>query len=106
MGFMKPQVARMQVYMVDTNAGTYVVPIDVLSAGDFKGKRVNRQALLKYTEGTRIEGISRKTGWFSRLSAPGYDSTEWSGPFKSRAAAVKGLREMYPEDDEDEDYED
>jgi hypothetical protein len=36
------------------------------------------------------------SGWFCRLSAPGYlDCTEWSGPFKTAKEAEDYLEEMY-----------
>ena len=52
---------------------------------------------------------SRATGWCARLSAPGYmDCTEWCGPYRTEAEAIKALVDMFdlcPEcfDNHDED---
>ncbi len=40
------------------------------------------------------------TGWYCRLSAPGYlDSTEWSGPFESEEEAMASLVDTFDLDD-------
>lgn len=55
------------------------------------------------SDGFTVE--EKATGWFARLSAPGYmDRTEWAGPFKSAEEAEAELDEMYGSD-EDEDAE-
>lgn len=44
-----------------------------------------------------------REGYCGRYSAPGYmDCTEWCGPFDSREDAIREAREMYGEDDEDD----
>ena len=41
----------------------------------------------------------RETGWFARLSAPGYmDCTEWSGPFATEDEAREYIRDTYEVD--------
>lgn len=38
------------------------------------------------------------SGWYSRLSAPGYlDCTEWSGPYPTRYVAMESLFNMFGE---------
>ena len=39
-----------------------------------------------------------ETGWFWRLSAPGYmDCTEWDGPYEARELAVEACGETHEE---------
>jgi hypothetical protein len=43
--------------------------------------------------------VERRTGWFCRLSAPGYiDQTDWEGPFKRESAAARHLLDTYFDD--------
>jgi len=43
----------------------------------------------------------RRSGFFARLSAPGYlDCTEWSGPFETYEEAQQWVEEFYQVDPE------
>jgi hypothetical protein len=54
-----------------------------------------------YNEADHGTAIERETGWFYRLSAPGYmDCTEWSGPFATEADARADCRETHDVDPE------
>lgn len=106
MGFMRPIAEKMTVYRVETNAGDYNVPADVLSASECdKRGRPTRAGILKYTEGSEVYSIRKHTGWYAHLSAPGYmDQTEWQGPYKSEQEALDAVKSDYEVDDEG-DYE-
>lgn len=87
MAFMEPQIEFMSAYLVETNIGTECVPEDVCD---------DPTKLEPYLEGSRIESVDRKEGWFGRLSAPGYmDCTEWLGPFDTEGEARVALDELY-----------
>jgi hypothetical protein len=73
-------------YHVDTNSHTELVPEDVcgaLDAGDALTPYetvANLAALEPFLEGSRIQGVARKEGWYACLSAPGYlDRTDCYG---------------------------
>ncbi len=51
--------------------------------------------------GVDVDDIETITGWFARLSAPGYmDCTEWQGPYDSKDEAIAALVDTYGEDEE------
>jgi len=48
----------------------------------------------------------KQTGWYGRLSAPGYlDCTDWSGPYSSEREASEALNDMYDGDPIEDDIE-
>lgn len=49
-----------------------------------------------YSEQAHGEILSRETGWFARLSMPGYlDCTEWEGPFGSEEEAQEHVSDTH-----------
>lgn len=57
---------------------------------------VPKDASLPLEDGETSE---EETGWFYRLSAPGYmDCTEWTGPFKTEEEAREDCRETWDVD--------
>lgn len=88
--FMKPQYWKTTMYTVDTNEGTQVYPKD-----DFTPEQIAKQ------EGVSVEDIEESSGWFCRLSAPGYmDATDWGGPFANKQLAMQHIENMYDVDPE------
>jgi hypothetical protein len=114
MAFMQPVAERMVMYHVETNVGTELVPEDVCSKLDCEvcertGKVCSEteDALSPYLEGSEIQSVTRKEGWYARLSAPGYlDATDWHGPFKTADAALADVKDLYEVDDEGNDLDD
>jgi len=52
-----------------------------------------------YMESEHGPVIEEETGWFARLSAPGYmDCTEWAGPFATEEEARDYIVETYEVD--------
>lgn len=103
MPFMEPELCKGEFYLVETECGTELVPIDVCGTLDLDPphgydegyKPATIRALRDYLEGSRIDEIVLESGWYGRYSAPGYmDCTSWSWA-KSRKALVRELREMY-----------
>ena len=86
MTHMKPEIIRASMIDVDTDAGHVLVP-----AGVF-----NTSNPLEFTEGTKLFGTDKVSGWFARLSAPGFmDCTEWEGPFDTEWEAKAEIFENY-----------
>ena len=96
MAFMETQVMKFDAWRCETTVGTEVVPCEIAGADD----------LHDYLEGAQREPAELVSGWFYRLSAPGYlDCTAWSGPCETAEEAEKALIEMYPDDEDDEEDE-
>ena len=102
MAFMQKQVEHMECWQVETTCGTECVPSNLV------GLNINVDSLSQYTEGEIHCDANGEfngelvTGWFARLSAPGYmDCTAWSGPFKSEKEAMDYLCELYDAEDAD-----
>lgn len=92
MPFMEPQAEQMTMFVIETTHGTEKVPADV--AGDVS----TPAELADYLGGEPEEGaeLERESGWYSRLSAPGYlDRTDWLGPYTSEARAFIELAETH-----------
>jgi hypothetical protein len=107
MAFMRPEIVGKQDWAgVETTAGFWWVPIDVLTKSELESaRRGDFEPLLKYTEGSRVysDQSSLKSGYGVRLSAPGYmDSTDWE-VYGSKKEALKRARELAKEA-EGEDY--
>lgn len=111
MAHMIPVAEHFAAYHVETNAGVEIVPEEIcgkLDPGDGDDAMLtpyeslaNQHALEPYLEGSRIEGVDRKEGWYGRLSAPGYlDATDWMGSYESSRAALDAVCEQYDVDDE------
>jgi hypothetical protein len=107
MAFMQPEVLDKQEWAeVETSAGVYWVPFDVLAKNEAaSARRGDFEPLLKYTEGTEVysDQSSIKKGYGVRLSAPGYmDSTDWE-VYSSKKEALRRAHELEREA-EGEDY--
>ena len=75
-------------WQVETDCGTESVPAGICDAS----------GLADYLEGEQLEPAESVTGFFARLSAPGYmDRTPWCGPFGTEAEAADYLEETYGE---------
>ena len=105
MAFMQPEVTEKQEWAeVETTAGIWWVPFDVLSKSEAESaRRGDFESLLKYTEGNAVyldqSGI--KKGYGVRLSAPGYmDATDWE-VYDSKKEALKRAKELVEEGEED-----
>lgn len=86
MTHMKPEIIRTRMIDVDTDAGHVLVPADVF----------NPLKPLEFTEGAKLYGTDKVSGWFARLSAPGFvDCTDWRGPFYSRWEAKAEILRSY-----------
>lgn len=75
MSFMRPEIAKGDWFIVETEQGGTVVPADlalVLNEEDWP-------KLLPYVDGEEIESVERKHAFGARLFAPGYiDHTDWT----------------------------
>lgn len=108
MAFMQPEVTEKQEWAeVETTAGIWWVPFDVLSKSEAESaRRGDFEPLLKYTEGNAVyldqSGI--KKGYGVRLSAPGYmDATDWE-VYDNKKEALKRAKELVEEGEEGEDH--
>lgn len=91
MPHMMPDIGHFSVYQVETTCGTECVPVDVV------GRASNLQY---YVEGKLLDVEPELvTGWFARLSAPGYlDCTEWSGPYSTEQEARDYITDQFDVD--------
>jgi len=108
MAFMEPYVTEKQEWAeIETNAGTWAVPFDVLSKSEAdRARRGDFEPLLKYTEGNAVylDQSSIKKGYGVRLSVPGYmDATDWE-VYDSKKEALKRAKELVEEGEEGEDH--
>lgn len=94
MSFMKPFATYGTFHQLDTRTeGIVSVPAEYFSAAQFA-----------HDNGMDVDDVETITGWFARLSAPGYmDCTEWQGPYEDESSAYAGLAESYGDDEEDQD---
>lgn len=91
MSFMQPQVVPGPFVKVETSEGDVLVPKEFYSPSLHPGDVLDENV----------------TGWFGRMSAPGYmDCTDWDGPFETPEAAQKHLDETYGDDEEFDDSND
>jgi len=105
--FMRPEVTDKQLWAyVETTAGGWWVPGDVLTSGEVTAaKRGDFEPLLKYTEGSRVFSDQSKLmqGYGVRLQAPGYmDTTEWE-VYPNKVGALERALELAQEYEGDED---
>lgn len=70
MSYMQPEIYEGDYWVVETTAGTEIIPCDVCPAPE---------GVADYIEGTILGcDIDRHHGWLARLTAPGYlDATTW-----------------------------
>lgn len=116
MAFMIPVAEHMTVYSVETTAGSCIVPADLVSLPEGvdeaeggtcelvrDGGELTEDDLAvfrDYVEGNPTGPVYVWTGWFARLSAPGYlDATEWDGPHATEEEALAAVKEFYEVDD-------
>jgi hypothetical protein len=95
MPHMLPDIEHMTMIRVETTIGTETIPDDLVHAD------AAPEDCQMYLEGKPLADaeLERVSGWFARLSAPGYmDCTEWSGPFESEQEAKEHIRDMYDVD--------
>ena len=105
MAFMKPEITTKQEWAgIETTAGFWWVPLDVLSKGEIESaRRGDFGPLLKYTEGNRVydDLSSLKKGYGVRLSASGYmDATDWE-VYGSLKEAQRRVKELIKEEEEE-----
>lgn len=84
---------------VETNCGTELVPAGLVSRLAMESPD-DCTPFRDYIEGDPI-GVEPEpvTGYFARLSAPGYlDATEWAGPFETLAEAREYIADTYDVD--------
>jgi len=82
--FTRNEVEYDTFHVGETTEGTVILHPDV-----FETEKQHYKLL-------RGERWRKRTGWFGRLSAPGYlDCTDWSGPFESSREAGDALNDMY-----------
>lgn len=56
-----------------------------------------------YTDGEPVSEVSARSGYCGRYSAPGYmDCTDWCGPYETEKEAEKEAREIYGDDESEE----
>jgi hypothetical protein len=110
MAFTIPVAEKLAAYHVETENGTEIVPETVCGALRNEACLTpyesveNLAALEPYLEGSRVESVERREGWYGRLSASGYlDCTEWQGPYETADAALDAVKEQYDVDDNDDD---
>lgn len=111
MAFMVQDIQFLSAWHVETTSGNECVPHDVAGVTGLSCD-LTLKACLPYLYGEPLkpdpklfgDGIEDRTGWYARLSAPGYTDrlTEWSGPFDTKAKARKHLIEMYGDLQENE----
>ena len=94
MGFMEPQAEHMHAWHVDTMTGGEIVPADLV------GMLPTADGLQDYLDAPALTDddgnleMTLETGWYARLSAPGYlDCTDWHGPEPTEEAALAALAE-------------
>lgn len=86
MAFMKPEITEDKMVLVETDAGDWLVPTDVYDP----------EKPLDCTEGSELYRTEHVSGWFARLSAPGFlDCTDWMGPFETEWEARAELSESF-----------
>lgn len=101
--FMQPEVDFFSAYLVETDHGSELVPSDLVGDLGIDGLTDTEDmdpdcldSFRDYIEGSEIYSVEPITGWFARLSAPGYlDCTEWLGPFDTEQEALKDLDDTY-----------
>jgi hypothetical protein len=92
--FLKPELEYGTFCVGETFEGTVILPPDV-----FETEKDHYKLLC----GKRWQ---EQTGWFGRLSAPGYlNGTDWAGPFDSEAEAIECLSDPYDGDPLQDDIE-
>jgi len=103
--FMQPDYEFGEFYRIEDSRGeTTIVSPNVAGV---RGKIAFVGDFHNLVPSGRAVDIDLVKGWFARLNAPGYmDSTDWSGPFPSKAAARKHIEDTYDVDaDSGEDLE-
>lgn len=96
MAFMEPQATYEAFAIVDTNCGIENIPCELV------GNNPSENDVRDYLEGNKIYDIKVTTGWFVRLSAPGYmDCTKWTGPFDTEDEAMGYLQDTHYDDSDE-----
>jgi hypothetical protein len=94
MAFMVPQYTNEDFFEVTTEGGEgWLVPAEGF------GKSPDPSDFADYVEFGTPEEVERVSGWFARLSAPGYlDATPWAGPFETEQEAREYIEETWEVD--------
>lgn len=93
MAHMQPETWHGTMWLCEVNGETTLFPDDVFS----KDQAADQC-------GVEEDDVLSETGWWARLSAPGYlDSTDWSGPFATEKAALDYLFNLHDIDSRGED---
>lgn len=94
--FMPPQVMYQVMLVVETTAGSELVPADLV------GEDPSAEDLRDFLEGDPYlddddrPDITREEGFYARFSAPGYlDATDWVGPEETEDAALDALADQH-----------
>jgi len=96
MAFMVPEYVYGKWFVVETDHGTEIIPLDVVEA-DRRPEASIADVLKPYLEG-KYESHEIRKCWGARLSAPGYlDCTVWM-LFDTEEQARADIREMYDVD--------
>ena len=92
MAFMTPEYRNDPFYEVETTAGGWLVPADLV------GDDPALEDFEDYVEG-EPESFTKVEGWFVRLSASGFmDATEWSGPHETEEEVREHVKEHWEVD--------
>jgi len=97
MAFMQPEVIR-----VRANDPEFLLVVSVARCDECHSEATEFNGLASGEGDLRCTACSPiEAGFYSRLQAPGYmDATDWTGPFRSAAEALRKCCEQY-ECDED-----
>lgn len=90
MAFMQHVATYGTFHQIDSSEGIFSYPAEYFNVADVR----------RMHDAVDLD-VETVTGWFARLSAPGYmDCTEWQGPYETEAEALADLADTYGDDDE------